>query len=297
MAFSIVIPSYNRPDLLADCLQSLIEHGPPDIQIIVVDDGSANAIISTKAALFNGVEVVRHERPQGFASAANAGIARVRFPVVQLLNDDTVVTPEWFAGPLRAFSDPTIGAVAPLVMIPPTHDGQAPRVDSAGDLYHRGGFARKRGHGRPITDDLRRECEVFGASASSAFYRTDVLRQVGAFPEQFGSYFEDVDLSWRVRRAGYRIVYRPDSTIWHRVGSSHRRGRALRERQSQNEERVYWRQVPRPWRTLPLHLGVLMGKAILRVRDGGLVPFAIGRLRAFAELPRLLRENRTRLAS
>src|SRR5205085_2041573 len=88
---------------------------------------------------------------------------------------------------------------------------------------------------------------VFGASASSAFYRRDVLVGVGAFPESFGAYFEDVDLSFRIRRAGWQIRFEPTSLVWHRGSASYgkRPRRRVLERQSLNEERVFWRNLPR----------------------------------------------------
>jgi hypothetical protein len=64
------------------------------------------------------------------------------------------------------------------------------------------------------------------------------------------------------------------------------------ERQSQNEERVFWRNVPDVWRMLPRHAAVLAGKAVRRVRDRTLVPWAVGRLRAFAEVPGILRQKK-----
>src|SRR5205085_1595914 len=94
---------------------------------------------------------------------------------------------------------------------------------------------------------------------------------------------------WRIRNAGYRCVYEPGSMVWHRVGSSYRRRRALVESQSRNEERVYWRNVPGVWRTLPRHAAVLAAKAVRRVREGTLVPWAVGRLHAFMEVPAILR--------
>jgi GT2 family glycosyltransferase len=253
-----------------------------------VDDGSNDSAIARLACEFDGVEVVRNNRPAGFAVAANRGIAAATGEVVELLNDDTQVTADWADGALSAFADPTVAAVAPLVLMGPRGD-DVPIIDSAGDDYDRGGFARKRGHGEPLTSGFAEPCEVFGASASSAFYRADVLRAVGGFPEEFGAYFEDVDVAWRIRRAGYRAVYEPRSVVWHRVGSSYRKRRALLERQSQNEERVFWRNVPDVWRMLPRHAAVLMGKALRRVREGTLVPWTMGRLRAFAEVPGILR--------
>jgi GT2 family glycosyltransferase len=286
---SIVIPSCTRPDLLRLCLESVRAHAPAGTQVIVVDDGSPAASASRTAREF-GVAVVRHDRPRGFATAANRGIACATGPVIELLNDDTQVTAGWAEAALAAFADPAVAAVAPLVLQGPRGDA-VPIIDSAGDEYDPGGFARKRGHGQPLSDRYRRSAEVFGASASSAFYRAAVLRIVGGFPEQFGAYFEDVDLAWRIRRAGLRAVYEPRSVVWHRVGSSYRKRRALLERQSQNEERVFWRNVPGVWRLLPRHAAVLAGKALRRVREGTLIPWAVGRLRAFAELPATLRSR------
>ena len=161
------------------------------------------------------------------------------------------------------------------------------RIDSAGDGYDPGGFARKLGHGEPLTPARLRRREVFGASASSAFYRRDLLLRVGAFPERFGAYFEDVDLAFRLHRAGGVIVYEPASRVLHRGGSSYGRpSRTLVEQQSCNEERVFWRNLPGPdlIRALPRHLAVLAGKAVRRWREGTLLPWACGRLRAWAEV-------------
>ena len=284
---SIVIPSHSRSDLLHVCLASVHRSETNRHQVIVVDDGSDGGASSQVAAAFHGVEIVRNERPMGFAVAANQGIRAACGAAIQLLNDDTEVEPGWSEVALEHFVDPMVAAVAPLVLRGPPADG-VPIIDSAGDEYDHGGFARKRGTGQPLTDYYRQPCEVFGASASSAFYRADVLRAVGGFPETFGAYFEDVDLAWRIRRAGFRCVYEPRSVVWHRVGSSYRPRRELLEWQSRNEERVYWRNVPAVWRTLPRHLAVLAGKAVRRVREGTLVPWAVGRLRAFAEVPGIL---------
>jgi GT2 family glycosyltransferase len=296
LSLSIVIPSHNRSDLLRLCLQSVRCHAAHSVQVIVVDDGSPDAAVSRVAGEFPGVAVLRNERSMGFAVAANHGVRAASGDVIQLLNDDTEVEPGWIDAAVARFANATIGAVAPLVLRGPPHDG-VPVIDSAGDEYDAGGFARKRGHGEPLTEQHRAPCEVFGASASSAFCRADVLKAVGGFPESFGAYFEDVDLAWRIRRAGFRCVYEPRSVIWHRVGSSYQKRRALLERQSQNEERVYWRNVPGVWRMLPRHVAVLAAKALRRVREGTLVPWSVGRLRAWAEIPAMMRHRASGAAS
>ena len=288
---SIVIPSHHRADLLRHCLASVQTHSPFGTQVIVVDDGSRDEVIGQTASEFTGVEVIRHPRPLGFCRAANAGIAASRAPIIEMLNDDTKVTADWADAALKRFRDPAVGAVAPLVLQGPRGDA-VPVIDSAGDEYDLGGFARKRGHGLPLCHTYLESCDVFGASASSAFYRADVLRVVGRFPVEFGAYFEDVDLAWRIGRAGYRTIYEPASRVWHLVGSSYRKRRVLIERQSQNEERVFWRNVPNLWKALPRHAAVLAGKAICRCREGTLTPFLTGRFRVLAEIESIARHRR-----
>jgi GT2 family glycosyltransferase len=281
---SVVIPSYNRTDLLSLCLTSVLRHAPRHTEVIVVDDASPAGCASATAARFAGVRALRLPERGGFCVAANAGIGVARAPVVELLNDDTQVTAGWADAPMRCFGDPAVAAVAPLVLRGPS-DADPPVIDSAGDLYDLGGVARKRGHGEPLADAYLRPCLVFGASASSAFYRRDAVTSVGAFPESFGAYFEDVDLSFRLRRAGHQIRYEPRSVVWHRVSASYgRRDRRSLERQSHNEEQVFWRNLPADvlLQSLPRHVAVLAGKAVRRWREGELRPFVSGRLRAFA---------------
>ena len=306
---SIIIPSHNRPDLLRCCLASVERHAPAGTEVLVVDDGSVNAIVQRTAEAFPGVRVLRLPKQRGFCMAANAGIQAASQPLIELLNDDAEVTAGWAEAALGWFADESVAAVAPLVLrngrggdVSPLSQRQQAAdvsrspllIDSAGDRYHLGGVAGKRGHGRPLTLAYLQPCRVFGASASSAFYRREALLRVGAFPEEFGAYFEDVDLAFRLNRAGYRTMFEPASRVFHRIGASHRPRRQLLEQQSRNEELVFWRNLPARalLRALPLHLAVLLGKAWLRWRDGGLLPFVGGRLRALGELPRLVRHRR-----
>lgn len=289
-SFSVVVPSHNRPDLLAECLASVQRHAPPGTEVLVVDDGSPGAIASRVAARFAGVRALRRNRRGGFCAAANAGLEAARREIVELLNDDTEVTAGWAEAALASFADRTVAAVAPLVLT-----GSNPiRIDSAGDRYYLGGVACKRGHGERLGPHYLKPCRVFGASASSAFYRRDAVRQVGAFPESFGAYFEDVDLSFRLNRAGWQIYFEPKSRVFHRVGGSYGRPRRrLLEQQSRNEERVFWRNLPRSMLrlALPRHFAVLVAKAWRRWEEGNLAPFLCGRFRATTELLALLRHG------
>jgi GT2 family glycosyltransferase len=306
---SVVIPSHSRADLLRLCLASVTRFAPADTEVIVVDDGSRGAIVSQTAAEFAGVKVIRRLKPGGFCVAANAGIAAASAPVVELLNDDAEVTAGWANAAVGWFADARVVAVAPLVLQnDPARLARAlpPLIDTAGDEYDPGGFARKRGRGSVWASGGREPPEGTDtppaprgetrgahaprsprptcASACAAFYRRDAVLRAGGFPEHFRAYFEDVDLSLRLRRLGGEIVHEPGSVVWHRVSSSYgsRPGRRVLEQQSCNEERVFWRNTPGRElpRRLPRHAAVLAGKALRRWQEGALLPWLLGRVRA-----------------
>jgi GT2 family glycosyltransferase len=287
MRLSIVIPTHSRTDLLLACLESVSRHAPTDTEVIVVDDASPQPVSAIVADRFPSVRVIRLPDRRGFCVAANCGIAAARAEIVELLNDDTEVQPGWVEAALDHFDNPKLGAVAPLVLRWP--DGQI--IDSAGDIYYLGGVARKRGHGQPLCERFLCPGCVLSVSACAAFYRRSALLEVGGFPEEFGAYFDDVDLSLRLRRAGYELYYESASRVLHYGGASHgAHNSRLLEQQSRNEERLFWRNLPAGelWKAVPQHAAVLAGKALLRWQDGHLLPFFVGRLRALAELPELL---------
>jgi GT2 family glycosyltransferase len=283
---SIVIPSRERADLLHDCLESVRRHAPAGTEVLVVDDGSESASVSQVAAR-HGVRALRLPKSGGFCVAANAGIQATRSDMIELLNDDTVVEAGWADAALSCFDDSQVAAVAPLVL-----DVTGRRIDSAGQRYYLGGVARKRGHGQPIRDEFLRPCRVFGACGSSAFFRRAALLAVGCFPESFGAYFDDIDLSFRLNRAGYQVRFEPTSRVRHRGGSSYRRSRRLLERQSRNEELVFWRNMPKLGPAILRHVAVLAGKALRRWDEGTLAPFLCGRLGLLKEVNEIRRQRR-----
>jgi len=295
---SIVIPSHRRADLLRACLNSVMRHAPPDTQVIVVDDASADSCISRTAREFPGVEVERLTRNSGFCVAVNRGLQLARAPIVELLNDDTEVVEGWADAAIACFEDPRVVAVAPLVLRKVELKTEM-CVDSAGDTYHIGGFAQKRASGLHANRVETQPIEVFGASASSAFYRRDALVVAGGMSEDFDAYFEDVDLSFRLRHAGGIVLFAPQSQVYHRVHASYGApNRRLLEQQSRNEERVFWRNLPAGFlaRALPWHCAAIVAKAWRRLLEGTLPSFVIGRLRALAEMPALLRQRQLLIA-
>ncbi|MGZ3486130.1 MAG: glycosyltransferase family 2 protein, partial [Isosphaeraceae bacterium] len=140
---SIVIPTYNGRALLETCLGSVFRNLPAGrtwaTEVIVVDDASTDGTVKWVATHYPPVRLVRRPRNGGFCAAANAGLSAAHGQFIQLLNNDTEVTPGWLEAGLAPFADPTVGSVAPLVLV----RSDPSRVDSAGDAYTLAGWPTK----------------------------------------------------------------------------------------------------------------------------------------------------------
>jgi GT2 family glycosyltransferase len=290
----VVIPTFNGRHWLETCLASIARHRPEAscsgcaIEVIVADDASEDGTAGWLAATYPEVRHVRLEHNGGFCAAANAGIAAARGEFIELLNNDTEVTEGWIEAGLEPFVDPTVGSVAPLVLVRSEPD----RVDSAGDSYTLVGWPAKRGHGEEARRwSARPPARVFGASGSSAFYRAAALRRVGAFDQTYHSYYEDVDLAFRLRWAGYATVFTPRCRILHEVSASYDHARPeLQRRMSRNAEILFWSNLPARWLAVAVgpHLVFTVAQGFWRLARGRAGAFWLGKwdaLRAVGDLP------------
>ncbi len=297
---SIVIPTYNGRELLERCLASIARNRPSDpgltIEVVVADDASTDGTADWLAGVHPEVRMVRLERNQGFCAAANAGIEAARGQFIQLLNNDTEVVRGWLEAGLAPFADRTVGSVAPLVVV----RSDPARVDSAGDLYTLAGWPIKRGHGQRAELFAGRPVEeVFAASGSSAFYRAEALRRTGGFDRLLGSYYEDIDLGFRLRWAGYRCLFSSGSLVHHDISSSYdHKSPALQRRMARNAEIVFWANLPPRLlvRALLPHVALLGSQALWRMARGRLYPFLLGKFDAIRAWREIKARRRSRAA-
>lgn len=296
-ACSVVIPSYDGRKLLDVCLASIARCRPDhlDVEVIVADDASTDDTAAWLAAEYPDVRLVRLDINRGFVGAANAGIAAARGEVIQLLNNDTEVTHGWIEAGLAPFADPAVGSVAPLVLV----RSDPSRIDSAGDSYAFVGWPCKRGHGESASRwEAHPPDKVFGASGSSAFYRASALARVGAYDPAFGSYYEDVDLAFRLRWAGYSCVFAPGARILHDVSASYDHGKpALQRRMSRNAEILFWSNLPLAWLAAAVvpHLMFVLAQGLWRLARGRATPFVQGKVDAIRALPSFRSRRRFRV--
>jgi GT2 family glycosyltransferase len=249
-------------------LSSLRSQAGVDVSIVVVDNASRPAERERLALEFKESRVVAFSRNLGFAGAANEGIARTRSPFVLLVNNDAVLAPDYAARlAARLALDERLAAVQGLVL---TEDGS--RVDTAGLDWNR------RGEAVPILADARPEdapegvFEVSGVSATATLYRRTALESVApqgeVFERSFFAYYEDVDLSLRLARAGWRFACDPEARCRHE-GS--RTGRRTPARRALWTARNRWRTLFRNFdsRLLARNLLPLLRADLAHVRSMG----------------------------
>ncbi len=299
-AATIIIPNFNGRAFFPRLFASLDAQSRRDFVVTVVDDRSTDDSVAWLRQHRPDAQLFANERNLGFAGSCNAGLRAAATPVVVLLNNDTHLDPDWFARAVARFDDPTIGAVQSLILLAdPPH-----LIDSAGDLYTTAGGAVKRLHGRPRDwADDRDEVpdDVFSCCAASAFYRRAALDQAGLLDESFVSYYEDVELGFRLQWAGYRCVLARESICYHHLNSSYKpESWAMHFHSARNAEIVWWGHLSTGLRLryLPSHLLFLLlqfGAEVLHRRARAFVAGKWAALRSLGRI-RALRAADKRLA-
>ncbi|HXK61553.1 MAG TPA: glycosyltransferase family 2 protein [Acidobacteriota bacterium] len=214
-SITVIIPTWNRGDLLRNCLESL-RRQTVSASVLVVDNGSVDSTPAIMADCFPEFQYLRLESNHGFAKAINRGIERTGTEFIALLNNDTEADPGWIENGLKAFRQCSQCGIVASKMLNYWHRD---RLDSAGDRYLRSGLPLKRGSGERSSSYEKLE-PVMGASAGAAFYRRRLFDQVGFFDETYYMYLEDVDLSLRARLAGFECLYAPDAVVYHMEAAS-----------------------------------------------------------------------------
>ena len=213
---TVVIPNWNGERFLEMCLGSLRGQSSHGFETIVVDNGSTDGSIDFIERRFPEVKVVSLAENKGFAAAVNAGIEASATGFVALLNNDTEQDRRWLEALVGAAdAHPECAFFASKLV--DFHDRRV--LDGAGDAMRLSGLPYRLGHGEIDRGQFDEPCYVFGACAAAALYRKSLFEEVGLFDEDFVSYCEDGDLSFRARLAGHRCLYVPGAVVYH-MGSA-----------------------------------------------------------------------------
>jgi GT2 family glycosyltransferase len=228
----VVIVSFRCEELLRDCLLSLRDH-PPDrpMAVHVVDNASGDGTAEMVEREFGEVRLTRNPTNIGFGAASNLGIRAGDAPQVLVLNPDTRVT----EGALESLCElldarPELGMAGPrLERDDGSFDHAAKRSfpTAVGALAHFTGLGRTAGAGSRLAQyrapelDERQAGAVEAINGAFMLIRRSALDEVGLFDEGYWMYMEDLDLNYRLARAGWITFYEPAATVIHvKAGTS-----------------------------------------------------------------------------
>ena len=215
----VVVVTWNCAESLAPCLEALRSSAArvgARLELVVVDNGSNDASAAVAGGL--GVDVlVENPFNAGFGVAASQGISRTRAEWVLLLNPDVAVEGRFVAASLEAarLAAPEVSTLVPdlrFASAPDVVNSRGIAVDETGvPLKLEAGMAAQ-----PVTGAR----QVFGGSTGCVLYRREALEAVGGLETAFFAYLEDVDLAWRLNRAGWIAVLVPEAVAFHEVSAS-----------------------------------------------------------------------------
>ena len=213
---SVVIPNWNGERFLDICLTSLREQTFESFETILVDNGSSDGSVAYVGEHFPEVRVVPLKENRGFSTAVNAGIEASETEYVVLLNNDTEQDPRWLESLVIAADTHSEAGLFASKLVD-FYDRRT--LDGAGDALRLSGLPYRLGHGERDRGQFDAPAYVFGACGAAALYRRAMLDGIGLFDEDFVSYCEDGDLSFRAQLAGYRCRYVPGAVVYH-MGSA-----------------------------------------------------------------------------
>lgn len=209
---SVVILSYNSKEDLKECIPSLISQTYQDFEIIIVDNASTDGSEEFIRANYPEIKVVQTGKNLGYAAGNNEGFEVADGEYIVVINPDTVADPKWLAELIRPLkSDPTIAATTSKILI----HHQKDRINTCANTAHYTGLTFCRGLNKSASE-LDNYQPVGAVSGCSFAIRRDMLMNINGFDSDFFLYQEDADLSWRIRFAGGKIMYVPESIIYHK---------------------------------------------------------------------------------
>lgn len=227
----IIIPTFNGKELLANCLYSLQLSRFSDYTVTVIDDASTDNTKEFIKKEFNWVNLIINRFNHGPAAAKNIGIKATRNEFILTLDNDVTLTPDTLEILIEEMFKPenlsTVGACMPKILLAEEEELKLTRnfssktkIASAGVIISYLGYGADRGFGELDIGQYNQKEYLLASTSSCCLYRRSVLEKIGLFDEKFFYPLEDVDLGWRMNLYGYKILYCPQATVFHKYGST-----------------------------------------------------------------------------
>ncbi|MEO5950654.1 MAG: glycosyltransferase family 2 protein [Candidatus Saccharimonadales bacterium] len=218
---AVIVLNWNGIDDTLLCFDSLLKQSISDFKIIIIDNGSIDNSkdVLQKLQISNSrrLTVLYNPVNKGFAGGVNTGINWViknDYELVALFNNDAVADSNWLKSLVDESGDETVGIVTGLLL---HEDGKT--IDSTGDWYTNWGLPFPRNRNEPVGSAPDKQF-VFSGSGGASLYKTELLKDIGLFDEDFFAYYEDTDVSFRTQLAGWKVIYTPKAVAYHKQGAT-----------------------------------------------------------------------------
>src|SRR6185437_10648931 len=242
-----------------ECLRSLSALDYPSHAIFVVDNGSTDDSLERIQEAFPSVELIPNYENLGFAGGCNVGIAKALewgAKYIWLLNNDAIADPHALSAMVNvAEFDPGVGAVGSII-----YDFHKPQEIQA---WGGGRVDFWLGRVRHIVTAVP-SSYIHYITGTSLLIRDEALRQVGGLDNSFFMYWEDADLSFRLRKAGWRLAVAPQSKVWHKESQSAGKGSRRDSLLTCSQIRFVARHAPFPLYTNIVGIAGKLAKSALK---------------------------------
>ncbi|MFV0580907.1 MAG: glycosyltransferase family 2 protein [Parabacteroides gordonii] len=222
---AVVILNWNGAKLMEEFLPSVVDYSPAELaEIIVADNGSTDASVDMLKEKFPAVRIIQLDKNYGFAEGYNQALKQINNEYTVLLNSDVEVTPGWLDAPLAAMeADSTIVAAQPKIRAQRNKDyfEYAGAAGGYMDIY---GYPYCRGRLLHVVEKDEGQydtpADILWATGACLFIRTTIYKEVGGLDAGFFAHQEEIDMCWRLRSRGYRLVCTPQSVVYHVGGAT-----------------------------------------------------------------------------
>ncbi|MGP8216292.1 MAG: glycosyltransferase family 2 protein [Bacteroidia bacterium] len=222
MRVAVVILNWNGKTFLEQFLPEVVANTGDVAEIYVADNASTDDSIEFLKKTYPSIHLVQNPLNGGFAAGYNLSLSQVKADYYVLLNSDVKVTPGWIKAPIEMLEkNRTVVAVQPKIksFFEPQQFEYAGAAGGFIDVY---GYPFCRGR---IFDTIEKdegqyndEREIFWATGACLFIKASVFHEMGGFDEDLFSHQEEIDLCWRMKLKGYKIMFCPNSEVLHYGG-------------------------------------------------------------------------------
>ncbi len=218
---SVVIVNYNGKEYISRCLEAVCKSLYTNIEIIIVDNGSKDGsveLLDKSRRENNRIKLVLLNNNYGPSYARNKGVSESKGEYLAFLDNDTVPDPGWLVSLVNIFQeDATVGACQCKLLLL----REPEKFDYAGDFLSQIGFLVQKVEGGEVDKgQVDKNFEILSAKSAGMAIRKNVFDQIGGFDKDYFIYLEETDLGWRTWLAGYRIIFVPDSIVYHEFGTT-----------------------------------------------------------------------------